>query len=306
MAYENLLGIFLALIGTILFNIAPIIQKDAVDKIDQINSKNMMKSFVSLLRNKRWLFGASLGIIGGFPYFFALQIAGALVVQPLMNFGFIAMIIFANRVLHEKINTNAKIAIFMMIIMPVFITLGQVPLPHMYSDPTNIIIFTIIIALVCLVLFLFARKIPILWAFGCGAAFGIAALLLQAWSLPLDFSAGLANLIDQALAGILVIIPCIIFNIISIFLGQIGLQRNTASKFNPINGTTNSIVSFIGSIFIFNQFPDVPVYYFIGFALGLIGVFILSLYQDLILIKRKSLFLVSIAFFISIVMILID
>jgi hypothetical protein len=280
MGYENLLGVFLALIGTILFNIAPIIQKDAVDKMEQINAKNMMKSFGSLLKNKRWLFGTVLGIIGGFPYFFALQIAGALVVQPLMNFGFIAMVIFANRVLHEKINTNAKIAIGMMIIMPLFITLGQVPLPVMYSDPSNIIIYTIVIGVVCLVLLLLARKIPILWAFGCGAAFGIAALLLQAWSLPLDFSSGLGSLIQQAIAGIPIIIPCIIFNIIGVFLGQIGMQRNTASKYNPINGTTNSIISFIGSIIIFNQFPDDPVYYFIGFGMGLVGVFILSKFSD--------------------------
>lgn len=280
MGYENLLGVFLALIGTILFNIAPIIQKEAIDKMEHINAKNMMKSVGSMLRNKRWLFGAILGIIGGLPYFFALQIAGALVVQPLMNFGFIAMVIFANRVLHEKINTNAKIAIGMMIIMPLFITLGQVPLPVMYSDSTNIIIYTIIISIVCLILFILARKVPLLWAFGCGAAFGLAALLLQAFSLPLDFSSGLGSLIQQAIAGLPVVIPCILFNIIGVFVGQIGMQRNTASKYNPINGTTNSIVSFIGSIIIFNQFPDVPVFYFIGFGLGLIGVFILSKFSD--------------------------
>jgi hypothetical protein len=46
MAFQSIIAVFLALIATFLFNIAPILQKEAVDTMDKIEAKNFGKSII--------------------------------------------------------------------------------------------------------------------------------------------------------------------------------------------------------------------------------------------------------------------
>ncbi|MBD3351727.1 MAG: hypothetical protein GF364_09605 [Candidatus Lokiarchaeota archaeon] len=218
-----------------------------------------------------------MGIIGGFPYFIAVELAGVTVVQPLMNFGFIALVLWAKKILNEELTPTAKIAIGLMIIMPLFIALGNVPEPTL-NKPSDFYVFIIIAVIVILILFAIAKKVPILWAFGCGMCFALGAANLQAFLLPLDFTAGLDILIDQAIDNILFGILSIFFNGMGVFIGQIGLQKTSASRYNPINQTMNNITSIIGGIIVFAQLPVSPFYYIIGFILGIVGVFLLGKY----------------------------
>ncbi|MHA1763097.1 MAG: hypothetical protein ACTSYC_04960, partial [Promethearchaeota archaeon] len=69
-------GIILALITTFCFNLAIVFQKKGLSEGMRLGYeinfekglKNILKSFNGLLKNKFWLFGTILGVIGWFPY----------------------------------------------------------------------------------------------------------------------------------------------------------------------------------------------------------------------------------------------
>lgn len=278
MGFESVLAVFLALISTILFNIAPILQKEAVDRMDKIEAKNFVKSIFIMFKNKKWLLGTILSILGGLPYVIALNLGGITIVQPLINFGFIVMVIFANKRLGEKLDLSGKIGITLMIIMPLFIALGQVTEPIMYTDPLKMYIYTLVISCFALVCHVVARRIKIFWAPACGLWFSLGALYTQALIKSLDFSS-ISILISSALAAWFSILALSIFNFLGMFLGQIGLQKNVASQYNPINQTLNNISAFLGGIIIFSQTIQSPILYSIGFILGILGVFALAKYN---------------------------
>lgn len=71
----------------------------------------------------------------------------------------------------------------------------------------------------------------------------------------------------------------IYFQFLRDVLGQIGLQKNIASQYNPINQTLNNISAFLGGIIIFSQTIQSPILYSIGFILGILGVFALAKYN---------------------------
>lgn len=60
---------------------------------------------------------------------------------------------------------------------------------------------------------------------------------------------------------------------------QIGLQKNAASRYNPINGTTNMIVAIIGGMLLFGQTVKNWYAYSIGIGIGVAGIVLLSRYQ---------------------------
>lgn len=279
---NTIIGVLLALISTILFNLAPLLEKQALDKMKKIQKGNLIKSFTILIKNKLWVLGILLTVVGGIPYFLALQIAGITVVQPILNFGFIVLVISAYKFLGEKLDNLSKIAIGLMIIMPAFIAFGNVSSPIQFKNPITIIYFTIIVSSVAIFLCILGRKIPILWAPACGLFFSLGALYLQSFILPIDFNvlfSNTASVLATIVTGMLYLILCLFFNILATILSQFGLQRNLASRFNPINQILNNIFSSIGGIIIFSQIINAPIYYTIGFILGIIGVLILGRYS---------------------------
>jgi len=277
---DYILGIILAMVSTILFNIAPILQKEVLDDMESIESGNMGNSYRIMFKNKKWVFGMSLGIIGSLPYFFAMQLAGVMVTQPLMNFGFVVLVIAAKKRLGETLPISAKFAIFLMIIMPIFIVLAQVNEPQLFQSPDSLIYFTIISEILTISGILISKKIPIVFTLGVGLNFALGALYLNAFTLSVDFSADLPILIDSALNNIIYGIFAGVFNSFAVLISQIGLQKNEASRYNPIQQTINNTASLFGGLIIFLQVAQEPVFYAIAFILGVIGMFILGKYEE--------------------------
>jgi uncharacterized membrane protein len=278
MAFESVIAVILALVSTILFNIAPILQKEAVDTMEKIEAKNFIKSIFIMFKNKKWLLGTILSVIGGIPYIIALNLGGITIVQPLINFGFIVMVIFANKRLGEKLDIWGKIGIALMIIMPLFIAFGQVTEPIMYTEPSRMYLYTLVVAILALACHGIAKKIKIFWAPVCGLWFSLGALYTQALIKSLDFS-GFDVLLESLFGAWISLIGVSVFNFLGMFLGQIGLQKNVASQYNPINQTLNNISAFLGGIIIFSQIIQSPIMYLIGFILGILGVFALAKYN---------------------------
>ncbi|TFG31095.1 hypothetical protein EU527_13345 [Candidatus Thorarchaeota archaeon] len=275
---NDILGILLALVTSLLWNIAPIIQKEALSEIAEIDAKNPMKHTRILFSKPRWVMGLIMSLFGGLTYLLATQLAGIVVIQPLMNVGLVALVILSNKRLGEKIDAQAAIGITLLILTPVFIAFGAVTEPMMFSEFTGILFYSMVMLIGIGGMAAGTSRVAILWAPITSFFQALAAQFTQWFTLALfegtDIFQGFINaLIPLILMGIFTAIA-------AIYTISIGLQRNPASRFNAITGTVSMFAVILGGIMIFGQvIMNIP-FYSIGLAFGVIGVILLSKYQD--------------------------
>jgi drug/metabolite transporter (DMT)-like permease len=275
---NDVLGIILALVTSLLWNIAPIIQKEALAEMEEIDAKNPLKQTRKLFSKPRWVAGFGMALIGGLTYMLATQLAGIVVIQPLMNVGLIALVFFSTRRLGEKVDMPAAIGIVLMILTPVFIAFGGVTEPMMFTDYTGILLFSATMLIGIGIMAGGTSKVAILWAPITSLFQALASQFTQWFTLALF---GTANIIQGFINALLPLILLGVFTAIAaVYTVSIGLQRNPASRFNAITGTISMFAVVLGGIMIFSQvITNIP-FYAIGLTFGIIGVILLSKYQD--------------------------
>ncbi len=272
-----LLGILLALIASLFWNLAPLFQKEALGEMEEIEAKSFYKSTKVLFTDGKWCFGLVLGLIGGVAYMLSVQIAGIAVVQPLINVGLVLLAFLAYRRLDENMGKPTIIGIVMMIMTPVFIAFGEVTEPIMFVVYDGIIIYTVIALLSVAVMVAASSRVPILWSPISALLQSLAAQFTQ-WFILVLFAAD--GLIEGFKAGIVPLILLGVFMLVSaIYTVSIGLQKNPAARFNAINGTVNMFATVLGGILIFGQLiQNIPIYS-IGLITGVVGVILLAKFQ---------------------------
>lgn len=290
MPFQKLIGIVFALLAMSLFSLAPVLQKSALDRLPPLSFSNFWKSLVSLVKNRRWMLGFAVGCLGLIPYVAALRLVGVAVVQPLYGFGFIVLMIVSRFMLHEKLHPAARLALALLILMPVFIALGDVSgVQYDITQPSTQISLGIFVPAILLtggILIFFTKKHPIYWAVVSGALFGVGAVFAQmAISfLTLDelrstnsFHALIRNEdLMFSLAAVLIAVP---LNVFADYCMQVGLQQKTASRFMPMAQTINNVVAVAGGIVIFGQRVTHWHFYIAGIAMGLAGLFLLARFK---------------------------
>jgi hypothetical protein len=274
-------GIGLALLATLCFNFSTLLMKLALNKMEAISGKTFLKSLKAMFTSKKWLASMVVNVIGGITYFVALEISGVNVVQPILNVGFIVLALYARRMLGEVLDWKGKTGIGLLVIMPVFITFGSVSPPQALTRFDAIAVFSMACIIIMAIVGFFSKKISILMAGLAGITLGLVALYLQ-W-FTLDFfavSRATGNLFEALVVGLfplfLTLVAAFAGNLV---FSQIGLQKNPASIFNPVNGAINMITSVVGGILIFNQAIGNWWSYGIGIAIGIVGIVLLSKYQ---------------------------
>ncbi len=291
---ENVLGIFFAILAAVCFNLTPILQKEALDQMHEVSFSNVRKSLKKMFTNKKWLIGGIIGISGGIPFILAMNLVGISVVQPVMNFGIIALVLVSEKKLGEKLNNRAKFSILLMILMPFLI--GMANVSNVHTDITqantrnNMFIFTGIIIGFILLFLILHKKNPIFLTAVVGLFFALGAYYMQAYmsmisSSGYDFIQDFDIIILNTFKDINIIIANIYFILLIIFNGlaayvlQIGLQKITVTKFNPIQQAINNIVSILSGLIIFGQIVSNWYFYLIGITFGVISIFMLGNYQ---------------------------
>jgi hypothetical protein len=275
---DSVLGIILAVITSLLWNIAPIIQKEALSEMEEIDAKNPMKHTRALFAKPRWVLGFLMALVGGLTYLFATQLAGIVVIQPLMNIGLIALVYLSSKRLDEKIDLQAVAGIILLIVTPVFIALGGVSEPVMFADYAGILLYSLVMIVGVGALAGGARRIAILWAPITAFIQALAAQFTQWFTLALF---GDANILQGFINALLPLILMGFFTAIAaVYTVSIGLQRNPASRFNAIAGTISMFTVILGGVIIFSQVISEILFYGVGLTFGLIGVILLSKYQD--------------------------
>jgi len=292
---EYILGIIFAVLAGICFNLVPVMQKEALSNMKhEVSFSNMKYSLKTMFRDRKWVFGLIVGLLGVIPFIIAMSWVGISVVQPVMNFGMIILVIYGEKKLGEKLNLWAKLSIGLMISMPFFIYLAD--LSNAKSDITvtstrnKIFIVTGIILLLILGCSILAKRYPIYLTGVIGLFYALGAYYMQAYMSMIAFSGynfiqDLDLIIKQAFTDPNIIIANIFFVALLIFNGlaaytlQIGLQKLPASKCNPIQQTINNIFSVLSGIFIFEQEINNLFFYIVGVVFGLFSIFMLGSYQ---------------------------
>ena len=272
-----MLGIILAIITSLMWNVAPIIQKEALGEMEDIDAATALKNTKVLFTNKRWVAGFLMAVGGGIAYIFATEMAGIVVVQPLMNVGLIVLAILANRRLGEVIDTTASIGIILLICTPLFIALGGVTEPIMFTDYTGLLLYSAVMGIAIVVMVPATKRNPLLWGPITSCLQGLSAQFTQWFTLALF---GAEGLIAGFIEALFPLIMMLIFTFVAgVYTISIGLQQNPAARFNSITGTLSIFIIVVGGILIFGQtITNIPLYG-IGLAFGIIGVILLSKYQ---------------------------
>lgn len=283
-------GILLALLAMSLFNLAPVLQKSALDRLPKLSFSNLWKSVIHLLTDRRWMLGFAVGCLGLLPYMAALRLVGVAVVQPLYGFGFIVLVSVSHFMLHERLHPAAKLALGLLLLMPVLIAFGDVSGVQyditQRSTRISLGIFMLTILLAGGALLFSAKKHPLCWAVVSGALFGAGAVFAQMaiTFLTLDelrgtktFHALIRNEdLMFSLAAVLIAVP---LNVFADYCMQVGLQQKTASRFMPIAQTVNNAVAVAGGIIIFGQRVMQWHFYIAGIVMGLAGLFLLAAFK---------------------------
>lgn len=292
--WQYIVGILLAMTATSIFNLCPVLQKDELDKMKEVSMNNIWASVKMMFSDRKWVLGLILGVFGGIPYTIAVIWTGISVVQPLMNFGFIVLVIIAKKMLNETLSISAKVAIGMMILMPIAITLANVsnPVNDITQLPTQLalVIFVVVVLIIAVITLFLGKKFPTLYAlstgffFACGAysvQFVMSMLAFSGYNIFTDIPLVISLIfVDPRVSLILFGVVCIaVFNAVAGYVMQIGLQRVAASKFNPIQQTLNNLATVLGGILVFGQFIGNWAFYLCGLGFGIIGMIILGKYQ---------------------------
>jgi uncharacterized membrane protein len=280
-------GIILALLAMSLFNLAPVLQKSALDRLPPLLFSNLWKSIISLLKDRRWMLGFLIGCLGLLPYVAAMSLVGVAVVQPLYGFGFIVLIIVSRFMLHEKLHPAAKLAMGLLILMPVLIALGDVSGVQYditrRSTQISLGVFVTVTLLASVVLTFFTKKHPLYWAVISAALFGAGAVFAQLaiTFLTVDelrnlnsFTALICN--RNILFCVAAMLAATTVNVLAGYFVQVGLQQKMASQFMPITQTVSNAMAITGGVTIFGQCVTHWSFYIAGIVMGLAGLFLLA------------------------------
>jgi hypothetical protein len=167
-----------------------------------------------------------------------------------------------------------------LILTPVFIAFGGVTEPIMFLDFFNITIFCAALIIGIAIMIPASKRIPILWAPITSFLQALASIFTQWFTLALF---GGADLIQGFIAGL---IPLILMGAFTFAAGvysvSIGLQKNPAARFNAIVGTVSMFAVIFGGTLIYAQVMTNFLFYAIGLTFGVIGVILLSKYQEMV------------------------
>ena len=278
-----LLGVVCALVSTMFFNVGPLIQKQGLAVLPDITGTSVLGSVKAMVRNRKWLLGMSIAGIGGIVYFIGIGLSSAAIVEPILNFGFIVLPYMAKRMLGEKLDVSGRIAIVMLVVMPIFIASGalsdpRVDLPRFI--PSIFVFSAALIGIASLLVILARKRKPILWAFAAGSLQGLAAVHLQ-WFTIILFPD--PNLLEGLLAGWFPLVFSSIVSLVgAIYIPSIALQKNPASRVGPVTGTTSTSVAIAGGLLVFSQIVGAIPFYAIGVGLAFAGVFLIAKYNDVV------------------------
>lgn len=296
---EYLIGIFLAIFSSLIFNLGAILQKKGVEHIPEIKFNNIFNSVKALFRSKIWIIGLACALGGGIPYALAINYAGVALSQPLLGTGLVFLAIIAVWWLDETLKTTEKIGIAILVIAPIFLSLGEVTNTAVSISDSNfhfrlIIFYSLCILAISLSFLLYWKSNKLVsenMALNSGIFLGAGAISAQlailaiypllsgpfsySWN-PIFIEFRLESDWFIAIFGLIILL---LGNAVATFVVQIAFQKGKAAIVVPIQSTGNLLLPVLGGVLIFNQTIGNIVLFSIGIGLMLFGTVLLARVQ---------------------------
>ncbi|MBN2152724.1 MAG: hypothetical protein JW839_14830 [Candidatus Lokiarchaeota archaeon] len=292
--FDMVVGIGLALLATTLFSISPILQKGALGGMKDLTEHGVRASIMAMFKDRKWVLGLVLGLVGGIPYAIAVSMIGITVVEPLNNAGFIILVAAAVRYLHERLRPIEIAAIILLMAMPVFLGMADVSRPR--NDITQgsvqlvLVLVTGVLLAITGTLAFMARKHPIYWVGVTSILISLGSIYLQACMsfvafAGYDFPAGLLVIVAslftdwRLVAGLACGLLSFVFSVFFTYTSQIALQKNPASKVGPLTQTIDNFFTVAVGILVLGQAVGNWAWYSAGFGVGIFGTVMLGKYE---------------------------
>ena len=307
-----IIGIILALVTTLCFNLGIVYQKKGLSQGRKNGTeikledgfKSVIKTFITLFKNKSWAFGAIIGIIGWIPYIISIGLVGIIVTEPVMATGFIFFVIAANRILHEKVGIIEYIAIGMLTISPILIAFAgisdiEIDLISFIPSLTIFLAITVSISFISIfyaknhrnsalegLLIMFGGAI--LFALGGVSTNILAQALIQAndtfhWYIIFELPFGIFwFLFTSSYPYLWVFIGfwmMAVFNLLSVPYYQGGFQKGKILIMYPILDSIALLLPIFAGLLVFQQTFKYYGLFILAVILIIIASFILSKYQ---------------------------
>src|SRR3954451_10264309 len=195
-------GVALAALASVLFNAAIVIQAGEAREVpDEYGLK--LSLIGRLLRRKRWLLGAGLGLVAFPLQTIALLWAPLTAVQPADAAGLLVLLFLGSRMLHERVGRREVAAVVAIITGIVVLTIAAPKREVTQVDSGDVLIPMAAIGLVALAPILLRRWIgadSIAVVLGAGVAFALGAFCAKILADAIDRQAWLAAVVMVALA----------------------------------------------------------------------------------------------------------
>jgi hypothetical protein len=280
-----------ALAATTCYNLGPAIQKKVLDRFAPLTSRPLAEQLKTAFGDRRWRTGFLLALSGILPHLASVSLVGVAAAQPLMGFGLVVLAWYGRKYLGERLTLRAAAGIALIVVLPILIAFSRVTAPTrniLHSDTRRALELAVAaVAAACACLVLMSRRASILFAPAAGLLLSTTALCLQVLSqlfsstgyrLLRDLPVILANLLHDA--ALLLMVPVALGGIavggVAYYLQQIGLQRNRATRFNPILNSVSIAGAVSIGILVFGQRVGRPVLYMCAISAALGGISLLS------------------------------
>jgi len=300
------LGIILTIIASSCFSLGFILQKKGVSEgLPELDFEEglstSLKAFTEFLKNKTWISGILIGLIGWFPYIFAISLVGITFVQPLTNIGLIVFVISAIKILKEKIKLIEIISVILLILAPVFFTIAGISNVSFdlreFQFPFSL--FLLLLASIAIICYFFSKKqINVQWdgiliTFSGAIFYSISTIFTNVFTQALKIAQ--VDLISwfgwvEVVFGIfwfdlshLWIFfgfwGMLIFYGIGLILSQSGFQKVRTLFVCLILNSVSLFLSTIAGLFIFNQTFSNIGFFLIGIGIITFSIITLSKFQ---------------------------
>jgi len=277
------IGVIFATISSILFASGIILQKKAVVDMPEIKLSDV-SSMTAMVKNKTWVIGILIAMAGG-PFYLLTQVfIGVTLTQPIISGLQLAFtVILAMFLLDEKIGKIETLGFCLLVISPIFLTLGNVTAPAVDLMSSEFyfsffLLFLLPILLLCAILFLMTKKANevmagIIYAMISGMIFAIGAIMAQ---FGVEVLKGYSQLIMLAL---LFFIFLMLGNTLATIIQQLAFQRGKVGISIGFQATVGLLLAIYGGILIFNQLILAPFFFITGIIMIFAGNALLVQFQ---------------------------
>jgi drug/metabolite transporter (DMT)-like permease len=221
-------GVALAALASVLFNIAIVIQASEVREVPDAYGLRV-SLFGRLLRRRRWLLGALLGLMAFPLQTIALLWAPLTAVQPADAAGLLVLLFLGARRLNERVGRREVVAVACIIVGIVVLTIAAPKRQVTHVDGTDVLLPMAAIAAVALAPLVFRRLVgadSITVVLGAGFAFALGAFCAKIVADAIDREAWLAVVVMVVVAAGAAAVGTL--------TEQTALQRRQATQVAPI------------------------------------------------------------------------